>query len=66
MFHVKMYMILLSINSLILKYSTVRCKSQNNIKLDTVKIMSESHAIFMRGDLKNMAIFNLEVHVNIF
>lgn len=49
MFHVKMFMILLSINSLILKYSTVRCKSQNNIKLDTVKTMSKSHAIFMKG-----------------
>lgn len=49
MFHVKMFKILLSINSLILKYSTVPCKSQNNIKLDTVKTMSESHAIFMKG-----------------
>lgn len=49
MVHVKMFMILLSINSLILKYSTVPCKSQNNIKLDTVKTMSESHAIFMKG-----------------
>lgn len=49
MFHVKMFMILLSINSLILKYSTVRCKSQNNIELDTVKTISESHAIFMKG-----------------
>lgn len=49
MFHVKMFMILLSINSLILKYSTVRCKSQNNIELDTVKTMSKSHAIFMKG-----------------
>lgn len=49
MFHVKMYMILLSINSLILKYSTVRCKSQKNIELDTVKTMSKSHAIFMKG-----------------
>lgn len=49
MFDVKMFMILLSINSLILKYSTVRCKSQNNIKLDTVKTMSKSHTIFMKG-----------------
>lgn len=49
MFDVKMFMILLSINSLILKYSTVRCKSQNNIKLDTVKTMSKSHAIFLKG-----------------
>lgn len=49
MFHVKMFMILLSISSLILKYSTVPCKSQNNIKLDTVKTMSKSHAIFMTG-----------------